>query len=287
MRYLASVLCLSFAFNFGLLAQNTKTKQMFIEPLWTLENRGFIEPESIAFDPKNNKLFVTNVNGYTKNGLGFISRVNSDGTNLELKWIENLSGPTGIVYHEDKLYFADIDQLKVVDTKTGKIIAKYLAPDPAPALNDVAIDENSNLYVSASNIQTIYKLVEGKLIPLIRDEKALKFANGIYAQKRKLITGGETLHMWDSDSGRHIRPIASSNKVVTNIDGINLDKNGNILVSLLDDPRLWLITPSGAAKPINDTPINGIDFYLNGEHLYVPRIDVTNKSYKVSAYRYR
>jgi DNA-binding beta-propeller fold protein YncE len=275
------------AFSSDLLAQEVNLKQQFVEPLWTLENRGFIEPESVAFDPKGNKLYVTNVNGYTKNGLGFISRINGDGTNLELKWIQDLNGPTGIVYHERKLYFADIDMLKVVDTSTGKVIAEYLAPDKTPSLNDVAIDEHGTIYVSASNIQTIYKLHEEQLVPFIRNEKALKYANGIHVQNEHLITGGETLHLWSSTDGRHLQALTQKDSMITNIDGVSVDNKGNIVISLLDDPRLWLITPSNNYMPLDDAQINGIDFYLNADDLYAPRINVEEKDYKVSAYRYR
>ena len=286
MLHIIVILFFLIVFSLPLAAANGKCEQNMFEPLWTLEDKGFVEPESIAFAPHGNSLFVTNVNGYAKNGLGFISRMDVNGNNLKLKWLDGLNGPTGIVYHQNKLYFADIDVLKVADATTGDIINQYPAPDPMPSLNDVAIDENGSVYVSASHLQTIYTLKDGKLISLIHDKNALKFANGLWVRHGQLISGGEALHLWDSVSGHYLKPLAPDNNQLTNIDGIGVDDKGNTLVSLLDDPRLWLITPEGKTAPVNNAQIHGIDFYLGRDRLFVPRIDVEKKEYKVSAYCY-
>lgn len=39
---------------------------------------GFASPESVVFDPRRERFYVSNVNGYEKNGAGFVSRLGTD-----------------------------------------------------------------------------------------------------------------------------------------------------------------------------------------------------------------
>ena len=119
-------------------------------------------PESVAYAPKQNVLFVSNVNGKPnqKDQNGFISKVSpSNGSIIELNWVTGLDAPKGIAISNDnsKLYVSDITDLIEIDIANGKIIKRYNAPGSA-FLNDVVSDNQGNIYVSDTGTNTIYKL---------------------------------------------------------------------------------------------------------------------------------
>jgi len=75
-------------------AEHTKANK-----LWETPN-DLKNPESVAFAPKQNVLFVSNVNGKPtlKDQNGFISKVSpSNGSIIELNWVTGLNAPKGIV----------------------------------------------------------------------------------------------------------------------------------------------------------------------------------------------
>jgi hypothetical protein len=82
-----------------------------------------------------------------KAGNGFISKVSlADGKLIELEWAKGLDAPKGLALGGDKLYTADIDNLAEIDTKSGKVLARYVAPGAA-FLNDVTVDGQGNVYI--------------------------------------------------------------------------------------------------------------------------------------------
>ena len=119
-------------------------------------------PESVAYAPKQNVLFVSNVNGKPdqKDQNGFISKVSpSNGSIIELNWITGLNAPKGIAIsnNDSKLYVSDITDLVEIDVASGKIIKRFNAAGSS-FLNDVVSDNQGNIYVSDTITNTIYKL---------------------------------------------------------------------------------------------------------------------------------
>jgi len=119
-------------------------------------------PESVAYAPKQNVLFVSNVNGKPdqKDQNGFISKVSpSNGGIIDLNWVTGLNAPKGIAISNDgsKLYVSDITDLVQIDTANGKIIKRFNAPGSS-FLNDVVSDNQGNIYTSDTIANTLYKL---------------------------------------------------------------------------------------------------------------------------------
>ena len=118
-------------------------------------------PESVAYAAKQN-VFVSNVNGKPdqKDQNGFISKVSpSNGSIIELNWITGLNAPNGMAISNDgtKLYVSDIIDLVGIYIASGRIIKRFNAPGSS-FLNDVASDNQGNIYVSDTGTNTIYKL---------------------------------------------------------------------------------------------------------------------------------
>ena len=136
-----------------------------INKLWETTN-DLKNPESVAYAPKQNVLFVSNVNGKPtqKDQNGFISKVSpSNGSIVELNWITGLNAPKGMAIYDNnnnsssRLYVSDITDLVEIDIGSGKIIKRFNAPG-STFLNDVALDDQGNIYVSDTVTNTIYKL---------------------------------------------------------------------------------------------------------------------------------
>ena len=119
-------------------------------------------PESVVYAPKQNLLFASNINGKPdqKDQNGFISTVSpSNGSIVELNWITGLNAPKGMAVNNNnsRLYVSDITDLVEIDIDGEKIVKRFNAPGSA-FLNDVAVDNQGNIYVSDTVTNTIYKL---------------------------------------------------------------------------------------------------------------------------------
>ena len=142
--------------------QQQQVGQIKINKLWETPN-DLKNPESVAYAPKQNVLFVSNVDGKPdqKDQKGFISKVSpSNGSIIELNWITGLNAPKGIAIsnnNNSKLYVSDITDLIEIDIANGRIIKRFNAPGSA-FLNDVASDNQGNIYVSDTITNNIYKL---------------------------------------------------------------------------------------------------------------------------------
>ncbi len=135
--------------------------QTKINKSWETRN-DLKNPESVAFAPKQNVLFVSNINGNPtqKDQNGFISKVSAlNGSIIELNWVTGLNAPKGVAIssNNSRLYVSDLTDLVEIDIDNGKIMKRLNAPGSA-FLNDVVSDNQGNIYVSDTITNTIYKL---------------------------------------------------------------------------------------------------------------------------------
>jgi DNA-binding beta-propeller fold protein YncE len=171
--------------------QQQQVGQTKVNKLWeTLPN--LKNPESVAYAPKQNVLFVSNVNGKPdqKDQNGFISKVSlSNGSIIELNWVAGLNAPKGIAISNDgsKLYVSDITDLVEIDIVSGKIIKRFNALGSS-FLNDVVADNQGNIYVSDTGINTIYKLdgnTGNSALQVLLQSPQLNGPNGLLVDNNK------------------------------------------------------------------------------------------------------
>ncbi|MGJ0429712.1 Vgb family protein [Methylobacter sp.] len=122
----------------------------------------FASPESVLFDQSH--FYVSNVgeklNPTAEDGDGYISLVDTKGNIIEQKYFDiPLNAPKGMAIDNNILYVADINRVVGLDVKTRqKILEVSLKDQNVSFLNDIAIDKNGILYVSATDTGEIYQI---------------------------------------------------------------------------------------------------------------------------------
>ena len=238
-----------------------QTGQIKINKLWETPS-DLKNPESVVYAPKQNVLFVSNVDGKPdqKDQKGFISKVSpSNGSIIQLNWITGLNAPKGIaIYNNSKLYVSDITDLVEIDIASGKIIKRFTAPGSV-FLNDVASDGHGNIYVSDTITNTIYKLDTNA-----KDSMALQ----IWLKSPEL-NGPNGLHV-DNNKNRLI--VASLG---------DMSKPGaGIKVVDLKNKAIRSLGKEGTTSPFGG--LDGIESNANETHYYVTD-NPAGKVYTVNA----
>ena len=224
-------------------------------------------PESVVYALKEDTLFVSNIDGKAdeKDQKGFISKVSlSNGSITELKWIDGLNAPKGmVIYNNSKLYVSDITDLVEIDIANRKIIKRYNAPGSA-FLNDVASDNQGNIYVSDTATNSIYKLDTNP------KSKNTSSSLQVWLQSPEL-NGPNGLLYVDN----------TKNKLIVVSVGSDLSKPGaGIKVVDLENKTIRSLGKEGTTTPVG--VLDGIESDATGTHYYVTDNPV-GKVYTVNA----
>lgn len=189
----------------------------------------FIAPESAAYDPVNNRYFISNY------GDGNIIEIDSNGIKYYFK--KGLAKSLGMIIQEDILYvisnFKKVTGFSLADTsRTFEIIIEQ-----AKFLNDITGDGKDNLYVTDSNAKKIYKInVSIKSYSLFWDSD-LNGPNGILYNKQT-----HSIIVCNFTNNALIQSISLKDSAISvldstkfsNLDGLAIDNQGNIYVSFWD-----------------------------------------------------
>lgn len=250
--------------GWGFMFQNVDAtyQHSSLKKKWEIKNT-FKYPESVVYDSKRDVIYISNIT-YERNS-GFISKVNPNGEIEKLDWITDVLLPTGICINNDKLYIVGRFALVEYDLDKNLITNRYQFPGAIFA-NDVASDDEGNLYVTDGAKKTIFKLDNGKMMEWLNSE-TLAGANGILFSNNKL-------YVCTSDDGS-IKTIDPKTKEITTffsfgkttvLDGLANDDSGNILVS--DNAgRLFRIDSKGKEELLLNTKARQISI---ADFDYVP-----------------
>ena len=184
-------------------------------------------PESVLYVNELDVIFVANINGTPseKDGNGFISQLNPDGSVKMMEWVTGLNAPKGMAAFKEKLYVSDIDELVEIDMANAKIVNRYPAPG-AVFLNDVAACQNGMIFVTDSHTNKIHVLHDGQLTVWMEGGE-LSGINGIYTEDGKLYIGSDKIQVADIKT----KAIADLQNGCGGIDGLDKDNEGNFVFS--------------------------------------------------------
>ena len=234
-------------------------------------------PESVLLDKKNDRLFVANINGKPtdKDGNGFISILNLDGTIKELKFSEGMDAPKGMAVFENKLYVSDIDKLRVIDLNSGKIQKSYYVKE-AKFLNDVAVTKDGTVYVSdfSPANKAIYKLENDQLLKWMGSGNLLdQRPNGLWVEDDSLIIGTKGGFIFKAKLDSKRLDTFTKDIGTNGIDGI-LPFDEKSYISSDWAGRVFISTKDNSTKIIDgtDKKINAADIWYDKESkmLYIP-----------------
>ncbi len=260
--------------GWGLIVQDADFVQKApgVEGMWTT-NRDFLIPESAAFDPGTDAFYVSNYDAYNPSrgaGRQFLSKLTPRGEVAVLQWVTGLNNPTGLAAWKNKLFAVERTGLAEIDIASAKVVNRIALPG-AIMPNDVAVADNGDVFVSDSAGNSVYKIAGGQVEVWVKGP-AVTAPNGVHVLKGKLIVG--------TNGDGCLKAVDLATKEITTlvslgqgtIDGIESDKQGNLLVSH-NEGRLFRVTPDGRATKILDTTavrMNMADFaYDSGRNQVV------------------
>jgi hypothetical protein len=231
-----------------------------IEKVWETPAQ-FKTPESVIYEPNENVLFVSNIDGApdTKDKQGFISKVSPlNGSIIELNWVTGLDAPKGMAVvnntNNSLLYVSDITDLLEVDINSGKIINRYNAPGSA-FLNDVASDNQGHVYVSDTVTNTIYRLDTKNLGNNSSNNNNNNASLQVWLQTPEL-NGPNGLYVDDTN-----------NKLIVVSFGAFSNPGGSIRVVDLQNRTMSGLGEEGTAVPIGG--LDGVEADSTGRYYFV------------------
>lgn len=230
---------------------------------------GLAGVESVVYDESKGVYFASLQAG-DKSGDGSVVVLDS-----EYRFIatiaRGLENPKGIAIKGDTLFVGDMQHLVEVDTRTGSVIKHEVKG--GEFLNDVVIDKHGDVYASDMFTSVIYKYSGDKVTHWI-DSPALENPNGLLFVNDQLYVAA-----WGyfNDGNPIAAPFGNvlkidpktksiakvTNQPLGNLDGLQLDSKGNLLVSDWKQGVVFSVTTKGKVKQLIDLPRGAGDIYYS------------------------
>ena len=240
---------------------------------------GLKTPESVV-QAKDGRIFVSEINGFGKDGDGQISVIDTQGK--VTVFATGLDDPKGLAIIANNLYVADKTKIIKItaEGKSSVFVATESFPTLPFFLNDLEADPQGNLYVSDSGDLfntgkggAIYKISpEGKvklLISALQDAR-IKAPNGLLADDTGNVllcvdfTSG-VLYSLDTQSGK-LTDVAAG---FGGGDGLVHHSNGTMYVSDWKNGKVFSVNRAGDVKEIKSGYQSAADIALTKDEKYL------------------
>jgi DNA-binding beta-propeller fold protein YncE len=198
-----------------------------LKPVWQTE-KVLKVPESVFYRAKDNRIYVSNINGKpaAKDGNGFIAMLDTNGRVVKLHWATGLNAPKGMAVKGNHLFVSDIDRLAEIDLNIGKII-RFIDFPGAKFLNDVVVGPGGKIYVTDTELGAVFVVKSGKAL-LWSNNPLIKGANGLAINGKNLFIGANG-HLLEANTRTRVIRIVV--RVAGGIDGLIPLGNGKFILS--------------------------------------------------------
>lgn len=157
------------------------------------EPSAYDAPDQAVWHGPSSTWFVSNLGGgisLERDSYGWITRTDAQGKVIDPFWIgkeEGMHAPSGMIITTDYLYVCDRDGVHKVDIANQKISAFYELPG-GEFINDIAMAENGDLYVSDFFGNRIYKITaDTQAVEVWLETEDLQTPDGLYMETGQLI----------------------------------------------------------------------------------------------------
>lgn len=245
----------------------------------------FEKVESVVYDRKRASIYVSNGKDYGIGQDGFISKVSMEGEVVDLKWIQNLNRPTGMAIFGDSLYVADVNALLVIDLNLAAVVER-VEVSMKYGINDVAIGRDGTVFVTASAIHAVLKLVGDRLEIWTQDAEVMQWANGVQAlTNNELWVGGEHLVRVDVETGESLR--IELQPRVRDFEGLSYVDAKTMLASTVENSALHLIQNQASRLLLQPEGYFGdLEYIPELNKLIVPEGNHQTMIYSVKCYEF-
>lgn len=221
----------------------------------------FAQPESAYFYTSGSTdpgvYFISSTNG---NEMGWVSKLAAEGSMIDSRWATNIRNPMGMRVSGKRLWVNNITEIIGINLKDPSDRIVY-SIDDAILLNDLATDSSGYAYLSDSMNSRVVRidLATGEnstfisTLPsspnglLVHGDKLYIASWGIMSEQPEeraewiTQTAGDLywVSLKESENVRHI--VAPE---LGNLDGVEIDQQGNIYVSDWENGKLYKISSS-------------------------------------------
>lgn len=149
---------------------------------------GFKHPESVVTDGKY--IYVADIgtalNPTSKDGDGQIARLDKKGTIIENSFVkEKLNAPKGLAINKNVLFAADVDRIVAIDLISGTKIYEIDFSKDSSYLNDIAVWDNTTLFVSATDKNKLFKVnLADKTYAEVATDATIGGINGLFCYNK-------------------------------------------------------------------------------------------------------
>ena len=210
-------------------------------------------PASFIVDPALGNYFISNINGNpaSRDNNGFIVKFDSSGKTLLVIRGEDpqvtLHAPDGLALHGDILYVTDIHSLRWFDKNNGKTLGHIdLTGIGAKRLKDLTFDSEGNLYISDIFANAIYKVAtkDNHKVSVFKKDNQLGNPSGIIydsIRQRLIVVARATGKILGVGLDGKIAQILRTKTIFKNLNGVDWDREGNLLVSDEAEGKIYRI----------------------------------------------
>lgn len=259
--------------------------------LW--ETSGFDGPESVVYDHRRKKYYVSNVAGNPtdKDKNGWISKLNSDGSVAKKKWINSskIHAPKGMRIKRNNLWFSDIDQVVSVSIPLRKIVKRISVAD-SKFLNDVDYSiKTGSVYVTDMFTDKIHVINKSSSVATFLNSKDLENPNGIAIRGNEMIISSWGPGIKDDFSTEKSGKILSinlktkkisnwTNLRIGNLDGVEFIDTQTVIVSDWKAGKIFKVKKSGTCTTLLSGFKGSADLtYIPSKNIIVIPLMLENK----------